>query len=240
MLGDSDEDPMREDVLAGKLCNQTEGLVLASSRLPEQRIRELAERHHIVLINRDLTGIPRVLIDASAGLRAAVQHLAALGHQHIVYVSGPASSWANTVRRRTVRQTARELDMKVSAIPARRSSYTAGLRSVDAVLARNATAVVAFDDLLAQGILIGLAERGVQVPVHLSVVGCDDVLAATTYPPLTSVSSRGGEAGVAAMDLLVGQLDKHLENNADDRVVIETSLVLRRTTARPPRRRQRR
>ena len=62
------------------------------------------------------------------------------------------------------------------------------------------------------------------------MIGCDDVLAATTSPPLTTVSAQGGEAGRAAVDLLVSYLDG---NQGDARRVLDTSLVLRSTTAPP-------
>ena len=230
LLGDSDEDPTREDVLVSKFGPQTDGIVLASSRMTEEQIRAHAERRPLVLINRDVEGLPRVLIDTATGIAAAVEHLAELGHQHIVYVSGPTSSWSNTERRRAVRAAGRRLGLKISAVAARRSTYEAGVQRVEEILGSGASAAIAFDDLLAQGILAGLATRGISVPTQFSVIGCDDVLAATTYPPLTTVSAHGGDAGRNAVDLLVSSLDG---NQADVRRVLSTSLVLRSTTAKP-------
>ncbi|HEY0619051.1 MAG TPA: LacI family DNA-binding transcriptional regulator [Kribbella sp.] len=230
LLGDSDEDPTREDVLVGKFGPQTDGIVLASSRMTEEQIRAHAERRPLVLINRDVPGLPRVLIDTATGIAAAVEHLAGLGHRHLVYVSGPTSSWSNAERRRAVRAAGRRLGLKVSAVAARRSTYDAGVQRVDDILGSGASAVIAFDDLLAQGILAGLAARGVSVPDQFSVIGCDDVLAATMSPPLTTVSAHGGHAGRKAVDLLVSFLDG---NEGDQRRVLDTSLVLRSTTAPP-------
>jgi LacI family transcriptional regulator len=230
LLGDSDEDPTREDVLVGKFAPQTDGIVLASSRMTEEQIRAHAERRPLVLINRDVPGLPRVLIDTATGIAAAVEHLAGLGHRHLVYVSGPTSSWSNAERRRAVRAAGRRLGLKVSAVAARRSTYDAGVQRVDDILGSGASAVIAFDDLLAQGILAGLAARGVSVPDQFSVIGCDDVLAATMSPPLTTVSAHGGHAGRKAVDLLVSFLDG---NEGDERRVLDTSLVLRSTTAPP-------
>lgn len=230
LLGDSDEDPTREDVLVGKFGPQTDGIVLASSRMTEEQIRAHAERRPLVLINRDVSGLPRVLIDTATGIAAAVEHLAELGHKHLVYVSGPASSWSNSERRRAVRSAGRRLGVKVTAVAARRSTYEAGVQRVDAILDSGASAVIAFDDLLAQGILAGLADRGIAVPARFSVIGCDDVLAATTYPPLTTVSAHGGEAGRAAVQLLLASLDG---TPTDTRHILDTTLVHRSTTAPP-------
>lgn len=232
LLGDSDEDPTREDVLAGKFGAQTEGIVLASSRMTDERIRAHAKRRPVVLINRDVDGLPRVLIDTASSIRAAVEQLAELGHRRLVYISGPASSWSNAERRRAVRSAGRRLGLKVTAVPAHRSTYDAGVQRVGAILESGATAVIAFDDLLAQGILAGLATRGIDVPGQISVVGCDDVLAATMFPPLTTVSANGGQAGRAAVELLLATIDGAA---GDARQVIETTLVQRQTTAAPGR-----
>ncbi|MET0422733.1 MAG: LacI family DNA-binding transcriptional regulator [Actinoplanes sp.] len=232
-LGDADEDPAREDVLLRQLGSQVEGFVLASSRMTDEQIRGHAERRPLVLVNRDVPGIPRVLIDTTRGVTEAVDHLAELGHRDIAYLGGPAGSWSNAQRRRAVRRAARRRGLALRMLAVRRPTFDEGRRSVTALLAGEVSAVVAFDDLVAQGVLAGLAERGVAVPAAFSVVGCDDVLGAQTYPPLTTVSARSAEAGTAAVELLTGRLTSGAAM-ADTRLLLDTSLVLRATTA-PPR-----
>ena len=206
--------------------------MLASSRMSDDLIRAHAERRPLVLINRDVPGIPRVLIDTTRGVTDAVDHLAALGHRRIAYLSGPAGSWSNTQRKRAVRRAAQRRGVAVQTLAARRATFEAGRQSVSALLASGVSAVVAFDDLLAQGVLAGLAERGIAVPAGLSVVGCDDVLAAQAYPPLTTVSARSAEAGTAAVELLTGRLASRTPM-ADTRLLLDTALVVRATTGPP-------
>jgi LacI family transcriptional regulator len=91
---------------------------------------------------------------------------------------------------------------------------------------------VAFDDLVAQGIMAGLADRGLDVPRDMSIVGFDDVLAATTYPPLTTVAAHCAEAGARAVDLLCEILQTG--QSPEERIVIPNELVVRATTS-PPR-----
>lgn len=88
-LGNSDENPQQEDKLIGRFAGQVEGFVLASSRLSDEKIIAHAARRPVVLINRDVEGIPRILIDSGTGVTEAVAHLAALGHKKLVYVGGP-------------------------------------------------------------------------------------------------------------------------------------------------------
>ena len=230
LLGNAAEDPAREDLLMGKLATQVDGFVLVSSRMSEAQIRAHAARRPIVLVNRDLTGIPRVLIDTTGGVREAVEHLASLGHARVAYLSGPTRSWANGQRARAFKRTAERLGLDPVVLPARISSFEAGRTAVPALLDTGATAVVAFDDLLAHGVLIGLAEQGVRVPADFSVVGCDDVMAAQTFPPLTTVSARAAEAGTVAVELLAQRLDSAGGAGSDVRVLLDTKLVIRATT----------
>ncbi len=182
----------------------------------------------LVLINRDVAGIPRVLIDSGSGVSQAVDHLAEAGHRRIVYVSGPSTSWSNKQRRAAVKKACARLGLDMATVAAQVPSYEAGRRSVEAILESRATGVVAFDDLIAQGILAGLSERGIDVPGAIAVVGCDDVLGAATYPPLTTVSNRSSEAGKAATSLLLEVLGTRAVG--DVRYVLETHLVVRKTT----------
>jgi len=232
ILGDSNEDPEREDLLANKLAVQTEGLVLASTRLSVERLRAHAERRPLVLVNRDVAGIHRVLIDTATATISAMEHLVELGHTRITYVGGPATSWSSQQRRRAVNRAAKRLRVEAIMIPSRGPTYAAGMASTEMVLASGATAAVTFDDLVAQGLLAGLADRKVEVPSQFSVVGCDDVLAATMHPSLTTLSNRSADAGRVAVDLLVSSFTT--EQPAVIRHLLDSSLVVRNSTSLAP------
>lgn len=231
-LGDSDETPELEDLVLTRLAAQVEGFVLVSSRLPDDCIFKHAARRPLVLVNRDLPTIPRVLIDTGSSYKDGVEQLAALGHRAIAYVSGPAVSWSNRQRKRAVLRTAKALGLIVHTVGATKPTYEAGIACTDELLATGATAALAFDDVTAQGIIAGLANRGLSVPTDFSVVGCDGVLAAMMYPPLTSVTIDCAEAGARAIALLLGQLCD--EAPKGPRVVLPTKLVMRASIAAPP------
>jgi LacI family transcriptional regulator len=215
---------------------QVEGFILASSRMQNKRILELAQRQPVVLINRDTAGLPRVLIDPVAGIDAAVTHLASLGHKSLVYVSGPAASWSDQQRRRAVEQGSRRHRIRIRSVPARHPSFDAGKEVTDSILKLDVTVAITFDDFVAHGLLAGLSEKGVSVPQDFSVIGCDDVLGASTYPALTSVSARCDEAGRMAADLLINVLQTG--KRGDVRCVLDTWLVTRGTTGPAPRNRR--
>ena len=230
-LGSSGEDPRQEERLAERFAGQVDGLILVSSRLPEDRILHIATQCPLVLVNRDVAGIPRVLIDSGQGVAQAIAHLSGLGHRRVLYLGGPRHSWSNRQRLAAARQAAREAGIDLETLPARMPTHEAGREAADSILATGVTAVVAFDDLLAQGVMAGLAARGVPVPGRISVVGCDDVLGAATYPALTTVSNRSTEAGMRAMSLLMDVLATG--SLGDARFVLGTDLVQRDSTAPP-------
>lgn len=230
-LGNTDENAAQEDKLLDRFVGQVSGVVLVSSRLSDERIRHHAQRHLLVVVNRDIRGIPRVLIESGGGVRQAVRHLWTLGHRHIAYVSGPRQSWSNRRRRAAILKAGQELGLEVELVPTRVPSFEAGREAARAVAESGVTAAIAFDDLTAMGVMAGLNGRGMRVPEDLSVVGCDDVLAAAGYPALTTVSSRSAEAGRAAMSLLLDLL--RTGPLGDVRYVLDTELVVRSSTAAP-------
>jgi LacI family transcriptional regulator len=231
-LGDSDETAHLEDMLLGKLAAQVDGFVLASPRLDEHLIRKHAARKPVVVINRDLQGIGRVLVDTGPGFTAAVDLLASLGHRVIAYVGAPRSSWSSQQRARAVAAAGTAQGLSVVQIDAGRPSHEAGHDCVGSLLDAGATAALAVDDVVAQGIMAGLAERGLSVPGDFSVVGCDDIIAATTYPPLTSVNARCALAGANAVDLLLNGFANPAPPT--DSHVITGELVVRSSTGPAP------
>src|SRR5690606_4760721 len=101
VLLETDEDLRREReqiAIAGRL----DGYVLCSPRLPEEDLERLTAGHSVVVINRTVPGRSCVMTDTDNGLRHAVRHLVALGHQHIAYAAGPATSWADGRRSRVI------------------------------------------------------------------------------------------------------------------------------------------
>lgn len=107
-----------------------------------------------------------------------------------------------------------------------------GIAATDLALASGATAVLAYNDLLALGVLERARQRGVRVPDELSVVGIDNVpVAAMTSPSLTSVEIPRQASGRAAVELLLGLLREEAVT-APSRD-LDVQLVVRESTGAP-------
>lgn len=231
-LGDTDETAAMEDLLLTKLAVQVDGFVLASPRQSEESIRKHAARRPLVVINRDLEDIARVLVDTTGGFADAVKLLADLGHRTLAYVGAPRGSWSNQQRAAAVAKAGEALGLRILQVDAVRPSHEAGQGCVDEVLASGATAALAVDDVVAQGMIAGLGNRGLTVPGDFSVVGCDNVIATTTYPQLTTVNAHCALAGSQAVDLLLDSL--LVPGPPGGSLVIAGELVVRGTTGAAP------
>jgi len=147
--------------------------------------------------------VPTVRVDYAAGVRSMVDHLVALGHRELAYVAGPRSSASNGLRARAL-DDARERHpgLRVTTVPCG-PTVDAGYRAADAVLATGATGVVAFNDLVAFGLLARLNEAGVAVPGDISIGGFDDIeLARYATPSLTTAAVPQADLGRRAWELL--------------------------------------
>ena len=148
--------------------------------------------------------------------------------------SGPRRSWSNQQRQRGLRDAARATGMEVVTIGPVAPRFEGGAGAAERVLDAGVTAVLAYNDLVAAGILSRLAELGVRVPDELSVVGFDDIpLAAMLTPPLTTVAAPTVRAGACAVEALLGRLEPGAAGPAPCERELPAVLVVRGSTAAP-------
>ncbi|WP_037310054.1 LacI family DNA-binding transcriptional regulator [Amycolatopsis orientalis] len=232
LFANSGQDPVVEENLARSMAKQVDGLVLCSPSMSDEQLHDLAGHTWLVLLNREVDGIPSVVVDSPGGMRQAVQHLAALGHRKCAFIGGPKDSWSSAARRRGLLPAAEEHGIEVAEFGPFPARFEGGLQGADLALAAGVTAIVAYNDMVAFGVLARLNARGVPVPDEISLVGFDDlVFAAISAPPLTTVSIPAEAAGRAAVNVLLALLED------DHRVAVnqalDTYLIVRATTAPP-------
>jgi LacI family transcriptional regulator len=98
-----------------------------------------------------------------------------------------------------------------------------------------ATAVLAFNDLLAIGILKRLAERGLRVPADISVVGGDDIFGADfCHPARTTLTAPIERAGRVATDMLLDVLSGTGRTASPGQERLPTHLTVRGSTGPVP------
>jgi LacI family transcriptional regulator, galactose operon repressor len=227
LVADSGENQDEEARLVRELARWATGLIVCSPRLPTRRLAEVsANVPALVSINRPIEDRAAVIVDFAAGIRDICEHLRGFGHSHVVYLQGPPLAWSDGVRRRALRaQVAR--GMRVDLVPCG-AGITDGHAAADAAFATGATAVVAFSDYVALGVLLRAAEVGVRVPEDVSLTGFDDI-------PMSRISGPGlTTATVSKTDL--GRRAHALLDSPDERRSqrLRPGLIVRGSTG-PPR-----
>ncbi len=231
-LADSEENPRLEIELVRAMARQVDGVVICSSRLSETQLQQLLKDTTLVLLNRRVRGASAVQLDSAGGMRQALEHLAALGHQRIAFAGGPVGSWSNRERRRGLRAGARGRDLVIVEIGPFAPRFEAGQQAADLAIAAEVTSVIAYNDLMALGIVSRLADRGISVPDEMSVVGFDDIpMAGMATPHLTTVALPKEQSGRVAIELLLEQL-AHPGSGTHDQG-LPAQLIVRASTAPP-------
>jgi LacI family transcriptional regulator len=230
-LAESQESAEAELDAARRLQVASDGLVLVASRLEDDTVRALAAEKPLVLVNRQVDGVPGLVPDVVPGIRSALDHLRDLGHRSLAYLSGPPTSWMSRTRWEILLDQAVERGMSIVEIGPGVPTMEGGEATLRRVLASGATAVLAFNDLMAIGLLQACREADVAVPGRLSLVGFDDIFGtALTTPAITTVRSPLGEIGAAAVRELLAAVDGA---EVGAHVAPATELVVRSSTAPP-------
>jgi LacI family transcriptional regulator len=235
VLVNAEESPRIEYDQIQRLVPSVDGFVLAASRLPDENLEQIAAQRPVVLMNRELPGLPSVVLDHAQGCRQIVEHLASLGHQHLIYLAGPRNSWMASTRWSALSSAAEELGVKAQRIGPFTPKVSQGGAAADGALHAEATAIVAHNDLLAIGVLQRLIQRSVRVPDDISVVGFDNIFAADLCTPsLTTLGGAHVDVGRAAVEILLDALGPARTDDLPPQVALPSELVLRDSTGVRP------
>lgn len=227
LLINSDRTADTEVVLIEQVRSRVDGLALVSPRSGPAKLVTAAQGLPLLFVNRGAKGSSSVIIDSGAIADAADQ-LLAQGHTTFALLRGPHTSWSASRRQHVVEEWAARTGAHLIEFGPYEALFEGGVKAAAAIARSPATAVLAFDDLMAAGTISGLAKAGLRVPDDVSVVGCDDVLIARiTAPPLTTVAAPFAELGEAVAAMLGAQLAGNAE---PERRVLKGSLVVRGST----------
>lgn len=222
-------------------------IVIASWIFQETNLLEDVEKNQvpIVIVGRDLTDrkISSLLVDNEAGGALAMRHLIELGHRHIAIVRGPEELFDTEPRWAGVQRAANEAGISIDRrlvfqlpnLMDSISGFEGGLRCSKEMLASGLsfTAVLAFDDLTALGVIRGLTDAGLRIPCDCSVVGFDDVLpAAVATPGVTTIRQPLNEMGLMASEWTLQAIKSKEQSKKPIRLYkAPPELVVRMSTA---------
>ncbi|MEU8225675.1 LacI family DNA-binding transcriptional regulator [Kribbella sp. NPDC048915] len=231
-VADTDDDADIERHVCEQFAQQTRGVILCAPRMTASHIREIAQLVPLVLVNRVVDGLLSVYTDSRAALRELMDELVGLGHERIAYLPGPAGSWSNKQRARTVTERAKTLGVELIRLEPTAGLHADGVDAARTVLDFGVTAVMAFDDVLAAGLVEGLRRLGRSVPDDVSVTGHDDILSELVHPGLTTVTGQSSRVGQLAVARLL-ETPGPAETTPTESIGVKATVVRRRSVAAP-------
>jgi LacI family transcriptional regulator len=191
----------------------------------------------VVVLERAVPGYPCVMLNEHSAGVLATRHLLELGHRRIGCIALAGDSTGSAVRVEGYRAALMEAgilpekELVVACVNGYRAGEMAAHRFMQ--LSERPTAVVAHNDLVAIGAMKAFAEAGLKIPGDVSVVGFDDIAAASyVQPPLTTIACPKRQMGKTAIELLLKMM--HSEERVMPRAMkLAVEIIARGSTGSP-------
>jgi LacI family transcriptional regulator len=240
LLSSTVHDPKRMNLAVRRMIERrVDGVAILTFGMEESLVEDLRFRKVPVVfvdVGPDVPGVSVIRINYQHGIRQAVQHLAALRHTHIAFVTGPLHLKSALARKAAFESSMKEIGLDIPAELIVEGDHTmeGGMRALVELMERKnrPTAVLCSNDMTAIGVLREAYEYGINIPGDLSLVGFDDIrLAQFTTPPLTTVQMSQTQLAEIAFKALMTAAEREAVSPKRSEYELVTSLVLRRSTA---------
>jgi LacI family transcriptional regulator len=241
MLTSTVYDPKRMALAVRRMIERrVDGVAILTFGMEDSLIADLRFRKLplvFVDVGPAVAGVGNIRIDYQNGIRQAVQHLAALRHVRIAFVSGPLHLKSALARKSAFEESMREIGLE--ALPELMAvgdhTMEGGMRALAklAALHERPTGVVCSNDMSAIGVMREAYDCGISIPRDLSVVGFDDIrLAQFMSPPLTTVQMSQTELARLAFHALMNEVQRHsAAPPKGSEYRLNTNLIMRKSTA---------
>jgi LacI family transcriptional regulator len=243
LLTSTVHDPKRMELAVRRMIERrVDGVAILTFGMEESLVADLRFRKVplvFVDVGPQAAGITNIRVNDQEGIREAVSHLTKLGHKRIAFVAGPANLKSAMARRAAFEAAMQENGLQVDPelIVTGDHKVEGGIAAMAqlAAMAKRPTAILCSNDMTAVGVMREAYDRGISIPRELSVIGFDDIrLAEFTTPPLTTVRMSQKQLAEFAFQALRGEVDGRDVSANGKEVELETSLILRGSTAKVP------
>jgi DNA-binding LacI/PurR family transcriptional regulator len=183
-------------------------------------------------------GVINIELNHDKAAELALSHLRCLGHTNIAFIKGQPFSSDTDFRWQAIVDVAKKLDIHIDSrlvvqLHTTEPGPGPGTEITRQLIQRGLpfTAIFAFNDLSAMGAILALREAGLRVPQDVSVLGFDDVLAASTNnPPLTTIHQPLRGMGRAAASTMLGLIRDDIPRPRPEVITVHPKLVVREST----------
>jgi LacI family transcriptional regulator len=244
LLTSTVHDPKRMETSVRRMIERrVDGVAVMTFGMEELLLEDLKVRN-VPLVFVDV-GPPRprvsnIRIDYLNGIRQAVQHLAALRHERIAFITGPLGLRSAVARKSAFARAMKEIGIETDPDLIVEGDHTLeGGMSATATLLRHPqrpTAIMCSNDMTAIGVMRQSYDEKISIPNELSIIGFDDIrLAQFILPPLTTVQMSQPELARLAFQALLSEVQRETPAPHGAEYTLKTNLVLRESTAMAPR-----
>ncbi len=222
LLADAEEDPAQEEELIRTLQAHTDGLLLAGSRLPDDKLRALhGPLTPIVTVGRVLSEVPSVVATEAQAARELTRLVVQSGAQRPAYLAGP-SFWVNSQRTQGYLSTMMELGLTPAVISLPGVDLQGGAVAVHSLASHTPPqspefpdALICYNDIVATGVIGALGQLNLKAPDDVQVVAFgpeNPLLSHITHAEIPS-QQLGAEGTNLLLQTLNGELPPllHLE-----------------------------
>lgn len=238
ILSNTNYDPKRTATSVQRLIEQqVSGVAVMTSEMDFDLIERLrAKKVAVVFLDLGEVGphTSNIVVNYEKGIREGVEHLLALGHRRIAYISGPSHLKSAARRKAAFAKIMKKYQSSLHTTPLIFEGdfrTTGGQRAAVEILrlTPRPTAILSGNDLMAIGALRELKSAGLRVPQDISVIGFDDIsFTVLADPQLTTILIPRAEIGASAVEALIHMIKA--PDSMGQEFKVSTQLVVREST----------
>jgi len=242
LLTSTIHDPTRMELAVRRMIEgRVDGVAILTFGMEDELLEHLRFRNLplvFVDVGPKAPRVSNIRVDYAHGIRQAVQHLAAMRHERIGFVTGPLKLRSAVARKDAFEESMREigLEVKPEFIVEGDHRLEGGKLALQRLskLREQPTALMCSNDMTAIGVMRQAFELGIAVPQELSVIGFDDTrLADFMIPPLTTIQMSQMELATLAFNALLKEVKREAPAPNGTEYKLNTQLILRNSTTFP-------
>jgi DNA-binding LacI/PurR family transcriptional regulator len=242
LVSSTNYDPKRMSLCIRRMLERkVDGVAIMTFGIEEPLLDQISKRK-IPMVFIDVApegpGISLLKVDYQHGIRQGVQHLVAMGHRKIAFITGPIKLHSAQSRLGAFSFSLKECGIAPAPKWIIEGDHTleSGIAAMEQLLKAKPmpTAVMCSNDMTAIGVLHGLYRAGLRVPDDFSVIGFDDIhIAEVTIPPLTTIQMSRFELAHSAFAALQSHVEESEHFSQKREYNIRTELIARESTDFP-------
>jgi len=235
----ANDDNIEKEALYTLLTKKVDGIIAIPTSKNIEIFREIQNLDiPLVFIDRKIPklDVDSVLFDNIDSAYVATKHLLELGHRNIGYIDRPFDHSHNIEQKSGYIKALEEYGISYNKdilIRSRDFDYFAGIDAAKTLLEKDEsiTAIYAFYDIIALGVIRGVYELGLKVPDDISVVGYDGMpFSRICIPKLTTSKIPVSKVAKAACNLILKRIENK-DNLKVEKIVIKTHLIVGESTS---------